>query len=151
MKKILAFCLVAAVIVACNKDKFQTKPQIKIKSASTEIVPRNSGLRVTLEFTDKEGDVTDSVLVVRERLNSKAPVVMPVSPYKIPSFPNSTKGEIELDLSYQSGLVFNINPIYIPGTNPQQFEPDTMNLKFVVRDHAGNKSDTATLGVIVIR
>ena len=151
MKKILAICLALAVLVACNKDKFQTKPQIKIKSTNTDIVPQNGTLRVTLEFTDKEGDVSDSLLIVRERLNRKFPLVPAPSPYKIPTFPSTSKGEIEVDLDYQSGLVFGINPIAIPGSDPKQYEPDTMNLKFVVRDLAGNKSDTASLGVIVIR
>jgi hypothetical protein len=151
MKKTLAFCFAVAVMVACNKDKFQTKPQIKIKSTNTDIVPVNGTLRVTLEFTDKEGDVSDSLLLVRERLNSKAPVRPAPSPYKLPTFPKSQEGEIEVDLDYQSGLIFGINPIVIPGTSPKRYEPDTMNLKFVVRDKGGNKSDTASLGVIVIR
>jgi hypothetical protein len=151
MKRILAFALLATVMAACSKDKFQTKPQIKIKSTNTDIVPVNGTLRVVLEFTDKEGDVSDSILVVRERLNAKSQDRPAPSPYKIPAFPNTSEGEIQLDLDYQSGLVFNISRIPIPGSIPQQFERDTMNLKFVVRDKAGNKSDTATLGVIVIR
>ena len=110
MKKNLAFCLLLVVMVACNKDKFQTQPQIKIKSTNTDIVPVNGTLRVTLEFTDKEGDVSDSLLIVRQRLNAKSPVTPPPSPYKLPTFPNTSEGEIEVELDYQSGLVFGINP-----------------------------------------
>lgn len=151
MNKILVLGLLVAVMVGCNKDKFQTKPQIKIKSTNTDIVPQNGTLRVTLEFTDKEGDVSDSLIIVRERLNRKSPVMPSPSPYKIPSFPNTQEGEIEVDLDFQAGLIFGIPAIPIPGTSPRQYEPDTMNLKFVVSDKAGNKSDTASLGVIVIR
>ena len=71
MKRIIAITLLAAVIVACNKDKFQTKPQIKIKSVTPNIVPVNGTLSVILQFTDKQGDVSDSIIVVRERTNQK--------------------------------------------------------------------------------
>jgi hypothetical protein len=152
MKRIIVFSLLAAAVVSCNKDKFQTKPQIKIKSTNYEdVVPRTGTLRITLEFTDKEGDVSDSILIVRERLNIKSPVVPPLLPYKIPSFPNSKQGEIQVDLDYDFGLTTGLLPIPVPGSTPQQNEPDTMTLKFVVRDKAGNKSDTAFLGIIVNR
>jgi hypothetical protein len=138
MKRILVFCLIVAV-VSCNKDKFQTKPQIKIKSTNyEEVVPKTGTLRINLEFTDKEGDVSDSILIVRERLNLKSPAVLPALPYKIPAFPNNSQGEIQVDLDYDFGLTLGLSP-------------DTMNLKFVVSDKAGNKSDTATLGIIVNR
>jgi hypothetical protein len=77
---------------------------------------------------------------------------MPPSNYTIPKFPDSRIGEFEVTLSYQFGLIFGLPPIRIPGTNPTQNEPDTMTLKFVARDMAGNKSDTLTLSnIIVIR
>lgn len=152
MKKILISCLLIAAVVSCNKDKFQTKPQIKIKSTNYEgVVPQGGTLRVNLEFTDKEGDVSDSLWVIRERLNLKSPAVLTASSYKIPAFPNTSQGEMEVDLNYDFGLTFGIPAIRIPGSVPAQNEPDTMNLKFVVRDKAGNKSDTAVLGIIVNR
>jgi hypothetical protein len=151
MKRILVFCLIVAV-VSCNKDKFQTKPQIKIKSTNyEEVVPKTGTLRINLEFTDKEGDVSDSILIVRERLNLKSPAVLPALPYKIPAFPNNSQGEIQVDLDYDFGLTLGLSPIPVPGSVPARNEPDTMNLKFVVSDKAGNKSDTATLGIIVNR
>ena len=152
MKRILVSCLLLAAVVSCNKDKFQTKPQIKIKSTNYEgVVPKGGTLRINLEFTDKEGDVSDSLWVIRERLNLKSPVVLPAQPYKIPSFPNTSQGDIQVDLDYDFGLTFGTPPIRIPGSVPTQNEPDTMNLKFVVRDKAGNTSDTAVLGIIVNR
>ena len=151
MKRIFIFCSLAAIIIACSKDKFQTKPQITIKSVSSDIVPMNSGLRVTLEFTDKEGDVSDSVYFVRERLNQTAPSVLAAKVYEIPDFPNTSKGEIEVNLSYYQDITVNMPALSQPGTTPPSYQPDTMNLKFVVQDKAGNKSDTATAHVIVIR
>lgn len=155
MKKIIAFGLLATVMLACNKDKFQTKPQIKIKSVTPDIVPVNGTLSVILEFTDKEGDVSDSIIVVRERTNQKSPITPAIIKTPIPSFPNTSEGEIQVFMPYQTSqtaLIAGIPAIPIPGTgNPPEKEPDTLNLKFVVRDKAGNKSDTALTSVIVIR
>ena len=152
MKSIISISVLFIIILACNKDKFQTKPQITVKSVSDKLIPFNGSIDVTLEFTDKEGDVNDSIFVVRERINRRGPLVRPASPYKIPAFPNSTKGEFIVSLQYSAGLTFGISPIRIIGSNPARNEPDTMNLKFVARDKAGNKSDTATVeNVIIIR
>jgi len=160
MKRIIAITLLAAVIVACNKDKFQTKPQIKIKSVTPNIVPVNGTLSVILQFTDKEGDVSDSIFVVRERTNQKSPIIPALIKTPIPSFPNTSEGEIQVFMPYQTSqnqtgqtaLIVGIPAIPIPGTgNPPEKEPDTLSLKFVVRDKAGNKSDTAVTSVIVIR
>jgi hypothetical protein len=150
MKRILAFCVVV-LMVACSKDKYETKPTLKIKETNGNMIPVNGTLKVTLEYTDKEGDVTDSVIVVRTRLNKKNNAIAPVAPYPIPSFPGATKAEIDVYLEYQFGLVFGLPPINIPGTTPQAYETDTLDIKFVVRDKEGNKSDTATTRVYVQR
>lgn len=140
------------IFSACNKDTVTTKPQLEFKSKNTDVVQVNESLYVVLGFTDKEGDADDSLFVVRQRLNKKGAVTMPPSNYTIPKIPTFTKGEFEITLSYQFGLIFGLSPIRIPGTNPTKYEPDTLNLKFVARDMAGNKSDTLTLSnIIVIR
>jgi len=149
---VLFSILFILIISACSKDKITTKPQLELKSTSTDVVQINEALRVLMKFTDKEGDVDDSLLLVRERLNVKGPIVMPESKYSIPKFPDFSKGEFEVTLTYQFGLIFGLPPIRIPGSNPTRNEPDTLNLKFVARDQAGNKSDTLTLSnIIVIR
>lgn len=151
-KKVYAGLLFALGLLACGKDKFQTIPQLKFISKNTDVVAQNGTLRITLQFTDKEGDVNDSLLVVRQRINRSNPVTAPASPYAIPNFPATTKGEFDITLTYQFGLIFGLTPIRIPGSNPTRNEPDTLNLKFVARDRAGNKSDTLTLrNIIVIR
>jgi len=143
--------IVALTILACGKDKFQTVPQLKIKSKSADVVSLNENLRVTIEYTDKQGDVDDSLIIVRQRLNVKKPLTLAPSPYKIPTFPDTQKGEFEVNFRYNFDLTVGLTPIPIPGSNPQQNEPDTMVLKFVARDKAGNKSDTVTTNVIVRR
>jgi len=151
MKTVLLFAaFILFGFVSCNKDKFQTIPQLKFKSKNTDLVPLNGNLRVTLEYTDKEGDVDDSLIVVRQRLNRRGPLTLPASPYTIPAFTNTDKGEFEITLNYQFGLIFGIPALRIPGSNPAQNEPDTLTLKFVARDKAGNKSDTLTVSNIFV-
>jgi len=140
-------------IIACGKDKFQTIPQLTLKSMNPEVVPVNGTLRLNIEYTDKEGDVSDSLFITRQRLNSKKPVTSKESPYDIPSFPTMNKGEFEITLDYFNDLTFNLTPIPIPGSgNPAKNEIDTLRLKIVAKDKAGNKSDTLFVdNVYVIR
>ena len=143
MKTIITVAVIIALtIIACGKDRFQTVPQLKLKSRSTDVVPLNGSLRLNVEYTDKEGDVSDSLFIVRQRLNVRGPVNLPASPYKIPDFPKTDKGEFEITLTYQFGLVFGLSPLRITGSNPIKNEIDTLRLKIVAKDKAGNKSDT---------
>jgi hypothetical protein len=148
MKKYFIYCLLLIAVAACNKDKFQTKPQIKYKSSNTDIVPIGGILRVNLEFTDKEGDL-DSVYVIRQRLNKKNPVPNKLLPFELPEFNSQTEGEIILNLSQVNSLSLQLTPIPIPGQN--KFERDTLKLKFVAKDKAKNISDTIDRDFIVIR
>ena len=151
MKQILTFSCIVLILAACGKDKFETKPKLKVESLSSDFVPRNQDLSITLSFTDKEGDIDDSLFVIRTRTFRRGPFT-PVNPsrYKIPEFPNQPEGEISLTLPYSLGLTSGFSSITAPG-NPPTREPDTLILKFVIRDKAKNVSDTATANVIVER
>jgi hypothetical protein len=140
-------------MIACGKDKFETKPQLTLRSKSPDIVDKPDPLRLNIEYTDKEGDVSDSLFITRQRLNTKKPVTSKESPYDIPSFPTMNKGEFEITLDYFNDLTFNLTPIPIPGSgNPAKNEIDTLRLKIVAKDKAGNKSDTLFVdNVYVIR
>jgi hypothetical protein len=137
------------IMPGCGKDKFQTKPQLKFKSKNTDVVQLNQALRINIEYTDKEGDVDDSLLVVRQRLNRRGPLSL-LSPYGIPKFPDTNKGEFEVTFAYQFHLIVGMPAIRVPGSNPPRNEPDTLRLKFVARDKAGNKSDTLYVDNIVV-
>jgi hypothetical protein len=154
MKTWIWIALIIVVgMIACGKDKFQTIPQLTLRSKSPDVVPVNGTLRLNVEYTDKEGDVSDTVFIVRQRLNVRGPLLLPPSPYDIPEFPHTDKGEFEISLLYQRDLIFNITPpIRIPGSNPAKYEIDTLRLKVVAKDKAGNKSDTLVVdNVYVIR
>ena len=150
MKYLLLLISVLVVLIACNKDKFQSTPQIKIKSVDPAIVANGGSLDVTLSFTDKEGDVDDTVFIWKKRLNQTVvPTIRDSIKYKIPDFPKHSTGDISVVLDYQS-VLSAINPPNIPGSNPPTPQPDTLIIKFVVSDKAGHKSDTATTGQIIV-
>jgi len=139
-------------MIACGKDKFQTIPQLTLRTKTPDVVPVNGTLRLNVEYTDKEGDVSDSLFIVRQRLNVRGPLQLPQSPYDVPDFPHTDKGEFEISLAYQAGLIFGLPPLRIPGSNPVKNEIDTLRLKIVAKDKAGNKSDTLVVdNVYVIR
>jgi hypothetical protein len=151
MKKVIFYSLLALLSVGCSKGKYETKPQITVTSVTPDPVPLGSSVRITLECTDKEGDVADSIYIIRERLNVKNPRTQAALIYKIPDFPSAPKIDIQVDLDYSKDLTIQIPAIRIPGSNPLRNEPDTMRLKFVAVDKAENRSDTAVTSFIVIR
>lgn len=144
--------VILIVAVACNKDKFQTKPTLSIKSINTDVVPFNGTFVVNLECTDKEGDVQDSLIIIKRRLNQRVvATIRDTLRYKFPVFPTNTRTEIQATLDYQS-ILSALNPPNIPGSNPVTKERDTLILRFAVRDIAGNTSDTIeSRQIIVIR
>ncbi len=150
--KFILFVLTAFVVtvVACNKDKFQTKPTISIKSMNTEFVPLNGNLIITLECTDKEGDVQDSVIIIKKRLNRRVVrTLRDTLKYPFPVFPVSPRTEIVATLDYQTILSAETPP-NIPGTNPVQKERDTLILRMAVKDKAGHTSDTITSKQVIV-
>ena len=149
MKTLLIILTVTLIFLACSKDDFETKPTIEIKSASPKVVPQNGNMIVDLDFTDKEGDL-EAVYIWKVRLNKlvRPTVRDSIPPRLIPEFPKNQKGELELNLTYQDHLLSAQSPRRDPLTG--RLEPDTLNFKFLVKDKAGNASDTAFLNNIVI-
>ena len=151
MKRILIVLIALMLItVACNKDRFQTKPTIKIKSMNTDFVPLNGTFSLTLDCTDKEGDVQDSVIIIKRRLNQRVvATIRDTLRYKFPVFPTNTRTEVEVTLDYQS-ILSAISPPVIPGSNPPQRERDTLILRLAVRDNGGHTSDTVESSRIIV-
>jgi hypothetical protein len=111
----------------------------------------NQALRLHIEFRDKEGDVSDTLFIVRQRLNKKGPVQLPASFYPIPDFPKTDKGEFEITLDYSQHLTPNLTAISIPGTGtPAKKEIDTLRIKILARDLGGNKSDTLVVDNVYV-
>jgi hypothetical protein len=143
--------LVIIIAVACNKDKFQTKPTIKFKELNATSIPFNGSFIFTLEATDKEGDVQDSVIIIKKRLNKRvaARTLRDTLRFRFPEFPKSQRTLIQATLDYTS-LISAETPPFIPNSNPLQKEPDTLQFRLAVRDKAGNTSDTIESPVIYV-
>lgn len=153
MKRIIYIATLFLVLGSCNKDKFQTKPQLRLISVNTRQVPIEGTMRVVLEYTDKEGDIADSFFMTKQRLNLRTVDVTvrdTINDFAVPEFPNTSEGQFELTLPYQGYLVSALKPPRIPGSDPSENEPDTLAIKFLVRDKEGNKSDSLILSPVVI-
>ncbi|NJO25846.1 MAG: hypothetical protein HC867_08945 [Bacteroidia bacterium] len=146
MKTIFPFAVcIAILLIACGKDKFQTKPTIRIKNINTDVVEQNGNLRITLESTDKEGDEGDGVITYIRIRTSVTPIPNPGTydkidtvNYPVPSFPKTQTKDIEVSIPY--GFL-DEHPI----------KNDTMFFKFTLRDMAGNQSDTISSKTIVAK
>ncbi len=147
---IVFFSLLILIMVACNKDKFQTKPTIRVDSINSDFIPQNGTFVITLDVTDKEGDVQDSVIIIKRRLNQRVvATIRDTLRYKFPVFPVSPRTQVQVTLDYQS-ILSAITPPVIPGSNPPQREADTLILRMAVRDNAGNTSDTIDSPRIIV-
>ena len=139
-------------MIACGKDNFETKPQLEYLSRNTDIVNPGQALRLNIEFRDKEGDVSDTLFIARQRLNKKQPIQPQASFYLIPDFPKTDKGEFEITLDYSQHLTTGLPAISIPGSgNPSKKEIDTLRIKIVARDLGGNKSDTLVVDNVYVK
>jgi hypothetical protein len=132
------FSIILIVAVACNKDKSQTKPTLEIKSYNTTTVPSNGTLVVNLKAFDKEGDVQDSLIIIKNRKNIR--VVATIRDTFATSFNihNNSTTEIQA-MDYQT-ILSALNP-RISGSNNNK-RKNTLILKFAVRDNGGNTNDT---------
>ncbi len=137
--------VLVSIIVACNKNKFQTRPSLEFKEVNNDTLSQGNLLRFTLEFTDKEGDVTDSIWI--QRVSKVCPTSFP-NPirYAIPStFIGSKNIKADFQINYRYNV---INADYPPiGGCPNKV--DTSVFRFWVRDKAGNVSDTVSSPNIV--
>lgn len=144
--KVIAIISVLLIFTACNKDKFQSKPTLKLKSVGSTSISQGENFVATLEYTDKEGDVDSILYVIRERLNVRGQRTVS-DDYDVPEFPNKSKGEIQVTLEYSIRLTQGFTAIQLPGGLKQN---DTMNIKFVLKDRAKNLSDTVVVSNVII-
>lgn len=142
--------LALVLLTACSKDKIATKPSIKIKSLSTTNVANGSDLTIELSFTDKEGDISNSIYIQKTRINKRVvPTIRDSFSLPVADYPGQSIGNLLLHLNYQNHLISAVNPP-TSGT-PPTYESDSLVLKFVLRDKGGNTSDTVSTGTVVIK
>lgn len=146
MKSILVTLVIslAIVLIACSKDKFETKPRIEIRDYSSKEIRQNETLNIRLDYFDKEGDLDEGIFTtVIHRLN-----LIPITSgngtdladtfrVTLPKFTPKDKGEIDFKLAFDR-------------LKESFQENDTLQFSFSAVDRAGNKSDTLTSDQVVI-
>ena len=141
-------CLLIAIILlfaGCSKDKFGTTPTLKFEDVNTTTLTPGSLLQFKLSFTDKEGDISNSIYVKK---------IVPgcensgfEQEYSVPSFPSTVnqKGELLISFSYNYDIAG-----YPDVKGPQCDHDDTATFQFVLKDVSGHTSDTITSPPILI-
>jgi hypothetical protein len=142
-------CLLV-VLVACKKDKFDTKPSLQLKSTSSKVIPPNGNLNLKFDVTDKEGDLVDTLYITRKRLNIRTVTRLLADTFNLnfpPSAPDFKKGELDVTL-FNTELYYAEQPLNNP-SSPTGKESDSMTYYFVIKDKAGHKSDTVSVTPVV--
>jgi hypothetical protein len=137
----MKFKLLAAVLmlgcITCSKDTFNTKPTLTFESVNGNVFPRPSIVTFTLQCTDKEGDVVDTIWVQRiSRVSNCSPTVSGIDSFRIPDFnpPKNTKADFEFTYNYGS--------IFPPNLDECSLFDDTSYFRFWMSDNANHTSDT---------
>lgn len=145
--KIIGAIAIIVFFIACNKDKLQTKPSIKLKSISSKFVPIKGMMNVELEFADKEGDIVkDTLLLIKVRNNEReTETVRDTILLFLPDYPAKDRGLIEMNLDYDNHLISASDP-----NGPGGKQNDSLTFKIILKDNASNVSDTLKIDDIVI-
>jgi hypothetical protein len=143
--KILLTILVVTLLAACSKDKYQTKPQLKYKKVNTQLLHPNEFLIFTIEVTDAEGDIQDSIWI--EKLVPNCTASNFKSGVRMPDFTPTKDLKADIEVKY----FYGIDPNYANITGPRcPRRNDTATFRFYIKDKAKNVSDTAISEVVVI-
>ncbi|HSC52328.1 MAG TPA: hypothetical protein VLC98_01815 [Phnomibacter sp.] len=106
-------------------------------STANYTVPRGGLISFQIEFTDKEGDLTDTIFI--QSITTRCAQSNRTLAYAVPVFPtaNNIKGEFEINF---------VNGQFVPGyvalPGPACGIPDTTMFYFWIKDEAKNVSDT---------
>lgn len=143
MRYTILFSISILMLVSCKKDKYKTIPTLKFESVNTRELRFGNILKFTLSFTDKEGDLTDSIYI--EKFEPKCANSGYNELRALPAFSTSKNQNGEIVVSY--GYRVSGFPLI---KEPQCGRNDTAVFRFVLKDKAQNKSDTIVSPTIVI-
>lgn len=138
MKKLLALILVAGVLAACSKDKFKTVPQVDIKSITPDEAFNGAIIELLADVTDQEGDLQDSVIVVRKRFNGDTQLTVDSTRLSLKGLGSPNKQKIELRVTVSYGRLF---PEYAIFQSLESNFDREFSIGLVVLDNAGNRSE----------
>ena len=146
MRNTIIIILIGLIFIGCSKESFTTIPQLKFKSVNTNKLFPNQLIQFTLSFTDKEGDLQDSVFI--EKVGAKCPESNLKLKYLLPKLSGSTITGGDLLVTLANGI--NISGYENLSIAPKCEYNDTCYFRFVLRDKAQNKSDTVKSEMIII-
>jgi hypothetical protein len=133
------------IFCSCNKVKYNSVPSLKFSNVNnTDLFPGQL-LKLTLSFTDAEGDISDTIYVIKSVAG--CPLSGFTQAYAVPDFPSSKnqKGDISVLFGY------NYSDPSIPDVKgPKCMVDDTAYFKFVLKDKQNHISDTAVSPAIII-
>ena len=137
--KIVALLLGFSILffMACKKDKFTTEPQLKFKSISPTTAIKGNIINLNVSFTDDEGDIQDSVIIVTKKYNigggilSADTVGLRMDPNGIPV---ARDGDLNVKFGYGE---------FITGTFFLNLESVDREVSFglIIGDKAGHRSN----------
>ena len=145
MKRFIIFCALATVIIACSKDKFKTEPQVEIISLSPDEVIKGDVFTLRAIVRDKEGDLKDSVFIVRKVFTGPLAKVDTLR-YTLKAFAFPVKSEIEINAVFSYG---ELRDGYI-FQNLENIDKE-FSVGVIVRDTAGHKSPYVESDKIVLK
>jgi hypothetical protein len=148
MKKLLALFLVAGVLAACSKDKFNTVPTVEITSFGPEEVYNQNFFNLVATVTDKEGDLQDSVTIYRNLYRGTIVVTDSIR-VSLKGLGSPVKDKIELQVTFRYGSIEPQGRVI-----PQNLEYNAdreMSVGLIVRDNAGNRSNYVESNKILLK
>jgi hypothetical protein len=146
MKRVLAFMVLVAFLTACGKDKFKTEPQVEIKSLSPDAVLKGQIFSLNATVRDQEGDLQDSLLLVRKRFNNTTLLSVDTLRFYIGTLPFPEKSEIEVQALFSYGELRD-NTIF---TNLESADRNLV-IGIIARDKAGHRSAYVESSPIVLK
>ena len=143
--KILVALIVFCFFAGCKKNEYTTRPQLKYKGVNTKVLNRDQTITFTLQATDAEGDLQDTIWV--QEVVRNCPSGGGITRYKMPDFNavSNLKGDIQVCYSY--GLNLNCPDIIEPRC---QGRNDSATYRFWIQDKAKHVSDTVSSEEVVI-
>ena len=145
MKRIIIFCALATVVIACNKDKFKTEPQVEIVSLSPDEVRKGQLITFKAIVRDKEGDTKDSVFIVRKVWTAAIPKVDTLR-YTLKEFGFPYKSEIELNAIFSYGELRDGFIFQNLESSDKEF-----SVGVIVKDTSGHKSPYVESDKIILK
>lgn len=138
------------VLLACSKDKFQTTPQIEIKSFQPTDVKNRDIITLKATVTDKEGDLKDTIFIVNKRYNLAGDTLLSADTvnFNLGTLAFPEKDKIDIEIVYTYGYQDqNLTKMYLALQDKER----RFAVGLIIKDKAGNRSEYVESDKIVLK